>query len=156
MRRKLFLLTIGPLAVAIGILALRLRTIPYEQWSACLLCVWRDLPPNIRTAISVATSLDAIGGALGAQVGEQLGGSFGRGFGQSLGEKFGKGELAGVAMGGMGAIEAIGSRTVIKWAAEQGVDQIKQGAQDKAIDLLLGDKAIREQEALEWLNRQMQ
>jgi hypothetical protein len=123
--------------------------------AACLLCAWFDIPPWVRTAIAVVTSLDAVGGVIGAAVGERIGGAFGRGFGRKLGERVGSGELLGLATGGTGVIT--GAQSLGGWAHDQVTGKIKGGLQDKGLEFLLGDdKASRRQEATDWFNSQAQ
>lgn len=122
---------------------------------ACLLCAWFDIPPWVRTAVAVVTSLDAIGGVIGAAVGERIGGAFGRGFGRKLGERVGSGELLGLATGGTGVIT--GAQSLGGWVHDQVTGKIKGGLQDKGLEFLLGDdKASRRQEATDWFNSQAQ
>jgi hypothetical protein len=122
---------------------------------ACLLCAWLDIPPWVRTAVAVVTSLDAIGGVIGAAVGERIGGAFGRGFGRKLGERVGSGELLGLATGGTSVIT--GAQSLGGWAHDQVTGKIKGGLQDKGLEFLFGDdKASRQQEATDWFNDQAQ
>lgn len=128
---------------------------PGTDGMACLLCAWLDIPPWVRTAIAVITSLDAIGGVIGAAVGERIGGAFGRGFGRKLGERVGSGELLGLATGGTGVIT--GAQSLGGWAHDQVTGKIKGGLQDKGLEFLFGDdKASRQQEAADWFNEQAQ
>jgi hypothetical protein len=117
--------------------------------------VWLDIPPWVRTAIGVVTSLDAIGGAIGAAAGERIGGAFGRGFGRKLGERVGSGDLVGLATGGTGVIT--GAQSLGGWAQDQAVGKIKGGLKDKGLEFLFGDdKASRQQEAMDWFGNQVQ
>lgn len=135
------------------VFVLLLQTGFFAAGSACLLCVWLDIPPWVRTAIAVVTSMDAIGGAIGATIGEQIGGPFGRGFGRKLGENVGSGDIIGLATGGTGVIT--GAQSLGEWAQDQAMDKIQGDLQDKGLDFLLGDDAAsREQEALDWFQDQ--
>jgi hypothetical protein len=124
------------------------RCVSAQSAGVCLFCIWDDLTSNLRLAVAILTSLDAILGLILGQAGERIGGSFGRGAGRRLGRNID--DVASLIGGGTGAI-----KPVHEIVHDGLMDQVKEGAQDQITDHLFGDDATREQLATDWLRGQL-